>query len=498
MKPFAKKLMGAFCVVALLLSMAACQTKDPASSNDTPPASTPSTDTPSGTPDGSGSGNASSLLNGKTNEEKAIFLWNKMYDEDFDVSSYTTESTVSLVTQIMGYRMSADGTIKLRVVKGSDTTQPFYLQETVTRSQMGEGMDMVEFTETAKKGYADGKIFEYMSDDESKNGVYAAHSADEWETYYALTSGADETLAPTVEMGDCETVTFEWISEGYRVSFSGFTEEAMKAIGGALGEMMYLFDQDPIDVTMSATFRHDLLPIQMQLALVFDEGESASSFTMQADFKDFNNTEPITVNMSSYRDVGDLVAFAQIIDKQNQLIDAKSASYLFKSVTEVTDPNNVKDTVIETYDISSKNTEEGYSFVVEDSYGTRTTYANGVYEMDGFPMDMTDVEAKELLRMTVEPIALDAALLSHIEETEDGYCATLTSCDLSMFFDVLWQFDVTEEDIREIRVSYKNGEQGRFGTLTYSVTLRLYSVELGGVVHVSYTATTQHVTMTKA
>ncbi len=479
-----KKLIGILCLAAMLLSLVACQT-EPAPSDDTPPATTPNTpDTPSsGTNDGIT--DRSELLNGMTPEEKALFLWNGQFDDPEGLSSYTAEVTYTATGTYLEQAITTTATGRQYVANLLSDTDLFCYEDLAISGTIGEGLSEVKLNTKTVEGYAGGKMFSYASDDDGTRAVSASHTAAEYKAYRKDVANDDDY---ELTKDHCESETFEWIATGFRVTLSDFTDAGKAVMDESFGVLAAMLDQEYTDIELVLTCRRDLAPLTFSITYVYDpiEGEPTATYQIEGTYTDYNRTEPFAIDLTGYRDVGSLIAIETVLDRQSELVNAAQASYTYTATTAIKQNGLLPDTGSLTYAVRTENGDDGYVFSLTDSENGRVyTYENGVYTItqNGYSntWDISDDQAKEMIRDFVDPLAIDRYEISNASAIENGYSLVFTITDREQFESLLSSINATTDDIRSAAavVTYKQKSDGSIESFSYSVTLSVETATAG-------------------
>lgn len=484
-----KKLLAFALCMILLLGAMACDKSEPPVNTPTPPETTDSSsvsDVGGATPPSSMGeiANRSHLLNGKTLEEKAIFLWNGLFEEesiiDDTVDSATMEAVIAAKGTSADLPGSIDATMKFIYVEGSGQIKPFSLMEGTTTFKMD---DLGEWTRIAKTGYADGKIFEYVSDGDEGYALFAEHTAAEWEEYQLLGATDEGEMIPVMKPEYCATKAFNWVGQTYEIAFSDFTEEGMESMNEMLGDMTELFDEVPTDMTLRATFRRDLLPTEMTVEYVYAEDVDAN-FVMTYRFKDYNKTQAVEVDLSEYTDVKDLLSVARLMEKQNELEEA-DASFRYRLTYKVFQDNRVLGSSTGSYAIEHGEKEDGYWYrAVDETDGDTYSYANGTYYADTengeYEQAISEAQARAQVRQYIDAFDTDFSCIL-FGETETRGSNKLLVVHYSEFGEEWLETliggipNATLSDIRDVggHVLYTEDASGGFGRFTYTISITL-------------------------
>jgi len=506
-----KKLLCLLLVLVLLLGLVACATLPQNPVETTAPAPE---DSPSGSGGTSPSLNTiedrSQLLDGKTDEEKAVFLWNGMFDEDSVIGDIVKSGTITLKILAGGtsssYPLTIDAISKSMIIEegdGAEALVTFQYEEATTSLKLG---DLLDQTTLAKIGYVDGKIIEYSSGGDETYALYAAHTPAEWMRYRETVASDTDDPSPVVEKAYCTVKSFEEAGQNYTVAFSGFTAAGLTAINGSLSGMIELLDQVPTDVTLTATFRRDLLPIEMKMVYVFDEdeGENAPAFSVSFEFTDYNKTKAFSPDLSSYTDVGDLLSVRYLMGKQDALAEAASADFKYASTYEVFQGGESLSASSLRYDITHANhPTAGYSFSMEETgsgdryaYSEQTIYVNT--QFSEYADTMTDAQAKEMLRDFIDVLDTSLARVAVAEKIQpaDTYKVYFSEIDEALIADLIEGVNGANADhvtAVEAYALYSETANEAFGQLSYFVRI---SLTVGSASYtVQYTATVGNVVM---
>ncbi len=510
-----KKLLACLLCMMLLLGAVACNnTPDPSPSDPTPNDPSVSdnggSDGPSSVTTDDGIEDRSQLLNGKKTSERALYLWNGMFEDseiNDMVSSLTQDMSLALHGTMQGYAISAEVTAKQLLIEGEGAIKPFAYEEgkNVTTMIVDENTTYTSTT-TLKSGYADGKIFEYCSNDDGANGVYATHSAAQWETYRSIAL-SESSLAPIIDAEDCENKGFEFAGRNYTVRFSGFTDEGIAKLCDLFSLTDMPIDQTPTDLLIEATFRRDLLPTEMKISFVFEEadGENLPSCEIVMSFKDYNKTEPITVDMSGWRDVGNMLYAQRALHRPKELKEAAVASFDYSTTISIYQNNTYVTGGTTSYEILYSNAEDGgYAFSIQSTQGgTSYSYADGIYQIIGGDnqgsYEITDERAREMMDPFVDPMGVDILWLLRATKNEYNanmldYTLVMKTCDDEWLAERLELLNATKDDViaQQIYVTAVEDGAGNLTDLCYDL-----SVTVDSGYSMRYIVTLENISMTE-
>lgn len=482
-----KKLFACLLCMALLFCLIACKTEPaPAPNEDTPsnPSSADNNNAPSSNPSGDVIENRSHLLNGMSLEEKAIFLWNGMFDDESDiddtVESGTMELALAMVGTSQGYALNADMKGKSLHVEGAGSIKPFDYEEMSATIRMED--DILNTTTTTKTGYANGKIFAYFSTDGEEYGVCATHSPADWKEYQALSVSDSSSTLPTIKEDFCQTKSFEWAGQGYTVSFSDFNENGLDAIGESIGDLIDILDETPTDARLSASFRRDLLPLEMKIEFVFEatDNETEPSCVITFQFKNYNNTHAFLVDMHDYDDAGDLLAARKVLHYKKAIPNAKQAVFTTKMDMTIKQSGSTVGANTTSTDISLKNTaNDGFSFTRWENSAVQAIYANGAYSTPGqSPIEVHESQAKSLIEGFLDPLAIEIywvkkAELRHESASGRLFVIELAACDPELYQVVCSRINATDKNIvvKNIYMTCEEDANGNLEKLSYWIAI---------------------------
>ncbi len=511
-----KKLLCLFLPLVLLLNLAACTTPPVI-----PVETTKAPDESSSVSDVGGADNPtslntiedrSSLLEGKTDEEKAVFLWNGMFDENSVINDTVQSGTIVSHFLINGtsstYPLAVEMDSTLMSIEESnelETLETFHYEEASTKLTLG---DLLDQTTRNKRGYVDGKIIEYSSGSDETYALYATHTPLEWKHYQELSASDNDDATPVVKKENCVVKSFEEEGQNYTVSFSHFTVDGLASINEAFGEMLDLLDQEPTDVTLHATFRRDLLPTEMTIVYVFDEddAEKAPAFSVTYEFSNYNKTQAFSIDLSSYTDVKDLLSVRYLMEKQDILAEADEADFEYVSTHEIIRNGVSLGGSSLLYDITQRDDPlTGYSFSMEEyasgdtyEYSEQTIYVNT--ETSEYADTMTDAQAKNLIRGFIDVLDTSLARVSTAEKTPPvntlHYKVFFSKIEDALINDLIKGINgATANHITAIEAYalYSDEPYQDFGKLNYSVKI---SLTVGSTSYVvQYSATVRNVVM---
>ena len=497
-----KKLLACLLCTLLLFGFVACTVEPEPVPSPNPNDSTPNdssvsdvggSDDPSSVTTDDGIEDRSALLDGKSLPERALYLWNGLFEESEIsdmVSSATQNMDIILRGTMQGYTVSSDTSTKSLLIDGSGAIRPFSYAEGESTTVISDGETTHTTTTLIKSGYANGKIFAYYADENGANGIYASHSPAQWEAYQAAAL-ADAALNPIIREDFCENKSFLFVGRNYKAEFSGFTDEGMDALCRALGMEEMPIDETPTDLLVTATFRRDLLPTEMKITLVFDEaeGDNPPACEVVMLFCDYNATEPIAVDMSGWRDVGSMLTAQRVFRQRDALREASVASFEYECSIRIHQNGEYVTGGTTTYQGLHSNAEDGgYAFYLESPTGDlRYSYANGIYEIEGSANDdgrygLTDEEARAFMDPFFDPMGMERYWVrnaTRYEHTADivDHTLTLKTCDSEWLADRLAMLNATEADVAYMLLTATCIEDadGNLTMLSYKLSVTFFS-----------------------
>ena len=495
-----KKIIYIVCLMCLLLSLSSCNTKDPSDTpqNDSPVTSTihPQNNTPQTSEEPQSptdTNTAEKLLEGKTDEEKALFIWEYQRNDDI-VSSYTADMSFCIEgTTQNGIAVEMNMTGKLAEAnRSSNTNLSYYEDSEVSYSVAGNEYPKI----VTKMGYSNGRIFLYTKDGTSESGIYARHSVDDWNSYKKLKAGKDDQ-DPPITKENCRSLRFEQLADGYRAVYTDFTEDVMKQIDDSFGSLSNgLLDQKHSNMEITVETDNKLLPKKIIINYIYENTEDSVTpkCSISAEYHDYNNTKIPSVDFSSYRDVGNILAIERFNKKRASLTEALTISFAREDTTIVKSGGTTVSQSTTSYSVVAcglyNNTK--YSFCIMDENSDQMwRYENGIYSYcaNGAEVSnqlLSDAQARSIIDTLIDIVPIDETKITKASEPSTGYDFELTDFDISMFNSLLDTLGATKNDIKSQKavINYMHRlNTDDFGVLGCRITIEVQTA------HASYTIT---------
>lgn len=417
-----------------------------------------------------------------TEKEKAFYLFN---DNLESYSSYTVDMTISATGVIQGMPFSITGGGKM--ISIDNPTEVFYYEDANEHIDIGNGTLVQDIV--MKSGYANGKMFSYQSADGEQDGVYSALTDAEWRTYMAEKEEADDDLTLSDEL--VGSVTLTTTEEGYTATFTDFTEKGLSEMNKGYGDMSSVMGDDPSDVVLTISVDAEKKPRSMTAQFLYEGGTDAPTFVIDGIYRDVNQTKSIAVDLSGYRNVGDLRVIERAERAIGKIAEASAATWeCYESCTvwQGETQLNVSDVTV---NASFTDGKDGYRFSLTDSKGGKARYEGGLmYSQSAGQAEESAACDEQAARSYLNETYVDFAELSvhgasGVTKTENGYEITLSDVDMSEFTPILSVFSATENDVRNaqsfVAVELKDGN---LAYLSYQVHFDLITPQ--GTVSVGY------------
>lgn len=403
-----------------------------------------------------------------TDKEKAFYLFNENLES---FSSYTVDMTLSATGTMQGMPFSVTGSGKLIVI---DTpTEVFYYDDAIERIDVGNGTAVQDMV--VKSGYVNGKMFSYQSVNGEADGVYSELTDSDWRAY-AKEKEEDEALTLSNEMVGNAALTVT--AEGYTATFTDFTEKGLSKIKRAYGDMSSVIGDDPSDIEITISVDAWKKPLCMTVAFLYEAetGTNAPTFVIEGVYRDVNRTAPIAVDLSGYRNVGDLRVIERAERALGKIMEASAATWKsYESCVMSSGGTQVSSSDV-TVNASFTDGKDGYRFSLTDSDGGKARYENGVmYSQSAGQKEQSASCDEQAARSYLNDTYLDFAELtvhkaSGVTKTESGYEITLSDVDLSMFDSMLEGGNQIDDLLGVVTVEWK---EGKLAYLSYEISFEL-------------------------
>ncbi len=494
-----KKIICILCLMCLLLPLPSCNTKDLSDipQNDSPVSDT--TDSQNNTPKNpeetqppADTNTAEKLLEGKTDEEKALFIWEYQRTDDI-VSSYTADMSFCIegTTQNgIAVEMNMTGTLA-EANRSSNTNLSYYEDSEVSYSVAGNEYPKI----VTKMGYSNGRIFLYTKDGTSESGIYARHSVDDWNSYKKLKAEKDDQ-DPPITKENCNSLRFEQLADGYRAVYTDFTEDVMKQIDDSLGSLSNLLDQKHSDMEITVETDSKLLPKKIIINYIYENTEDSVTpkCSISAEYHDYNKAKAPSVDFSSYRDVGNILAIERFNKKRASLTEALTVSFSYEATTKVKSDGTTVAQATTSYSVVAGDlyNNNEYSFCIIDKNSDEMwTYENGIYSYcaNGAEVSkqlLSEVQARSIIDELIDTVPIEETKITTAREPSTGYDFELTDFDISMFDSLLDTLGATKNDIKSQKavINYMHRlNSDDFGGLGCRITIEVQTA------HTSYTIT---------
>lgn len=412
-----------------------------------------------------------------TDKEKAFYLFNAAED---NCSSCTVDMTISATGVIQGMPFSMTGGGKM--ISIDTPTEVFYYEDATEHFDVGNGTLVLDLV--MKTGYANGKMFSYQSSDGETDGVYSTLTDAEWRAYEKEKS-EDEDLILSEEL--VGSVTLTTTEEGYTATFTDFTEKGLSEMDNAYGDLSSVMGDDPSDVVLTISVDAEKKPRSMTVQFLYEGGTDAPTFVMDGIYRDVNQTESIAVDLSGYRNVGDLRVIERTKRALGKITEASAATWEgYASCVMSSGETQVSSSDV-TVNASFTDDKDGYRFSLTDSDGGKARYEGGMmYSQSAGQAEQSVSCDEQAARSYLNDTYLDFAELtvhkaSGVTKTESGYEITLSDVDLSMFDSMLEGGNQIDDLLGVVTVEWK---EGKIAYLSYEISFELITPQ--GTVSVNY------------
>ncbi len=412
-----------------------------------------------------------------TDKEKAFYLFNENLES---FSSYTVDMTLSATGTMQGMPFSVTGGGKMIMI---DTpTELFYYEDATEHFDIGNGTFVQDIV--MKSGYVNGKMFSYQSSDGETDGVYSTLTDAEWRAYEKEKT-EDEDLILSEEL--VGSVTLTTTEEGYTATFTDFTEKGLSEMDNAYGDLSSVMGDDPSDVVLTISVDAEKKPLSMTVQFLYEGGTDAPTFVMDGIYRDVNQTKSIAVDLSGYRNVGDLRVIERAERELGKITEASAATWKsYESCVMSSGGTQVSSSDV-TVNASFTDDKDGYRFSLTDSKGAKARYENGMmYSQSAGQREQSSACDEQTARSYLNDTYVDFAGLSvhqasGVTKTENGYEITLSDVDLSMFDSMLEGGNQIDDLLGVVTVEWK---EGKLAYLSYEISFELITPQ--GTVSVNY------------
>ncbi len=271
-------------------------------------------------------------------DERAVKLY-ELADETLnDIESYTIEMymLVSATIENISLSVSADGEMKYSNINGDDMA---YLETTTTNMTVsGSGVNENE-SNTAISGYYDGKMFVSNKSKDSVQKLWSPSSAEQYREY--LDSKSDDDIEFEVEHFS-EREAERKDDGSWKIELSGVNAEGMADMIDMLHGIDEMFGDsyELRDVEVSMRLDQKYRPESLDVSYIFEAASNkvvaaAPTVTVEAEYKDFDQTEIEAPDLSGYVETYDLAVVDKVLDGFDKLTSFEervdfTASNLFR------------------------------------------------------------------------------------------------------------------------------------------------------------------------
>ena len=385
-------------------------------------------------------------------KEQALYLIQYEPLNDASLLSYSMQMDMTISGSVYGYSLTANAQSVLKVCFPTETNGFSHVQETGTVITATQGGETQTLTQSYKTGYANGKMFSFHENSQN-DGNYAVYSELDVTDFLAHRQKIEEGYSyKDLNASDCAQISCNKAAAGYEVSFSGFSPAGLDKLSTLWKGLTDLLGVEVTDVTLTLSVDEKLMPKSMQFDLVFGLADAPTQMQIRATYSNYNQTQPDTVDFTSYRKLNDLRA-VEIVQRAMQR--AKDAPTLSFDYTGAFESQNATPTITQSSSISISSPNGAYRFTVSETINesTRLTqYANGVITQttngNTAQQQMTTAQARQWVLPFVTPFELDLALLDYAEQRfqSNTYAFTFDPGP-DVFLQFLSAYGVDEEDI---------------------------------------------------
>ncbi|MBO7150966.1 MAG: hypothetical protein J6V82_04370 [Clostridia bacterium] len=289
--------------------------------------------------------------------------------------SYTEKNTMTMNLTIEGIEISMkmEGTDKVQGRKKSTMMRSSVQASTMTVA--GEAMQTLE-----KKGYQDGKMYLYKSEDGVKKvALQSPITAKEYREFLSTDNSSDTDDMLMEDMKNCSVATIRKSDGGWTVKLFGFgqsilDEMLLKTGMGAFEEGLSMENLAlKVDLTPSYTFE------KMTVSADIVYGNVKTTFSVVSEYKGIESTTVSPVDLTGYMQVHDLRVPFQFADELDRYCYEDEGSFQVKVDANVSMYGQTEN-VQAVYDVTYGFQNGKYSYEMDAREDTETyqiKYANG-------------------------------------------------------------------------------------------------------------------------
>lgn len=412
--------------------------------------------------------------------EKAFYLLNFEESDLFELASFTQTATLQATGSYMDVPFEIMQNLTLVYGGLNDPDQYFYIQSTQGDYSFAEGA--YGYSVDGKEGYVDGKMFYFSNEDGKTTALYSLLGAEDYAAHQKNTADDTDILAYITD-ANCGTVTCSKLIDGrYSVTFTDFTESALKGLLSELGDFNEFFASPITDIDINFTVSKDFIPQTMHFAFAFEDASASDTFVMDIAFSNVNSTVKEHIDFSGYTKVDDLRNFDIVKKALDDAGKAEELSFDFSASTVLTngvDKNETK----ESHTIAIENKEQ-YTFnIAADVGGTKATivYQNGAMKttvpgQGENSQAMTEAQAKAEMDFYLDPGSFSQSDISTAKKNGELYTFKIDRSDLGKFSSFLASVSADEDDVTSIDGVYTVSlKDGKIEAFSYSITVSFTS-----------------------
>ncbi|MBE6593050.1 MAG: hypothetical protein E7642_03550 [Ruminococcaceae bacterium] len=420
-----------------------------------------------------------SLLDGKSDAEKAIYLWDIQRQDILGVESYTMHTEAEIKGSYQGFPISAKVSGKTTASGIISKSKPFFREYMRMDMELNNG----QYTESVitDEGYSGGMLYFCEEAAGIKNGVAAPCEYEEWLEYRRMLS---DSSSPELLEDSCRNIAFEQTEEQIAMTLSGFSEDGLARIMSGFDSFTEFMGAPCIDVEVQLVYRKDLLPVDMSFEFVFDEGENAPEFSMRATLEDIGKTKAATVDFSGYKALRNLIELKKLELKLEEMKSASHGSFVYsytESVSYDSDPDNALAEDEAELSVEYWNDDDGYRFIIEDALsGATVQYSNGILSIsedgeENITQACSDADAKAIIDAYIDPSDLNWGRTLSVTKNGNLIQSELNNVNLNTFGAYLVELGQTVPDLRK-NYGYLWHDQRKNGSFsaTYYANIAIY------------------------
>ena len=391
------------------------------------------------------------LLDGKSDVEKALYLWDLQRKDILSVDSYTMYTEADIKGSYQGIPISAKMSGKTTAVGIISKSKPFFRDYTHMDMELNNG----QYTQSVNtaEGYANGKLYFYEESAGIKNGVAAPCDYEEWLEYRNELS---DYSSPELLEDSCENIIVVQNEEQVTLYLSEFSEDGLARIMSGFESFTEFIGAPCIDVEVQIVYRKDLLPVETSVEFVFEAMPNLPKFSMRATLEDIGKTKATTVSFGGYVAMNNLLEMKKLELKLDKMKNASHGSFTYNYTESLGyDAGDMLREDAGELSVEYWNAEDGYRFTIKDALsGYSTEYSGGILSVTASgggvtTQEYTDAQAKAIIDGYIDPSDLSWERALHVTKNGNLIQIGLDNVNLNTFAVYLNQFGPIELDLRK-------------------------------------------------